>query len=236
MPTPTADALRVNALLRTHGSPHRVADELGVSVQSIVDILLDPTKTLSLPTGGGSGDRAVWKPPYGSLKAAVQDPALAVSKGGLNLSTLYLSRIYVADPIDVTKVHWILTAQGTGLTFAELGLYNSSLQLLGKTGDVHTKFDGSATTAPQNATLNPVAGRSLHIGGEGQWVYVGHYQLGGTARAQLAGWTLPSGVAALDGQPPRAASRLSTNALPDPIDPFDIAPGGSTVFIWYGLS
>jgi hypothetical protein len=222
--------------MQRHGSAHSVAYELGVPVQTVVDILNDPTKTLPVVSGGAGGDRAVWKPPYGSLKAAVQDPALALSKGGLSLSTLYLSRIYVPDPIDVTKVHWILTNQGTGLTFAELGLYNSSLQLLGKTGDVHTKFDASASSTPQNATLTPVAGRSLHIGGEGQWVYVGHYQLGGTVRSQLAGWTLASGVAALDGQPPRAASRLSTNALPDPIDPFDIAPGGSTVFIWYGLS
>lgn len=219
------------------GNVHDVASVLGVTPEEIAAIRLDPSLTLSLPTGGGSGDRAVWKPPYGSLKAAVQDPALGISKGSLNASTLYLSRVYVADVIDLTRVHWILTGVSTGLTFAELGVYNSAMELLAKTGDVKAQFNTGATPGPQSAPLTAVGGRSQHVGGEGEWLYVGHYQVGGTARAAMLGWTMAvAGLALLDGSPPRCTSRGSTNALPDPIDPLDIAAGGSLNFLWYGLS
>lgn len=237
----SADALRVRQLMRTHHNERAVAAVLGVTVEEIRAIRLDPTQTLNLPTGGGGPDGAasLWKPPYGSLKAAVQDPALAVAKGSLGASTLYLTRVYVPEAITLENAHWIVTTQATGLTLAELGVYNSDLELIGRTGDVKAKFNsgGAGSPGPQQAPLTPVAGRSLDVGGEGEWVYVGHHQVGGTARAVMAGWTLAvAGLALLDGSPPRCTTRGSTAALPDVIDPLDIAAGGSTVFLWYGLS
>lgn len=189
---------------------------------------------LAAGPGGGSGkpEPVMWKPPYGSLKAAVSDPALTVARTGLVGSMLYLTRVYVPEPIDLTTAHWISTASASGLTLAEVGVYNSDLELLGRTGDVKNKF--MAQAGPDSEVLTPV--RSLHVGGEGKWVYVGHHQVG-TTRAGMAGHNLAvSGLALLDGFPPRCTTQASVAALPDVIDPLDIAGGGSTQMIWYGLS
>jgi hypothetical protein len=186
------------------------------------------------PAAGGGEPEAMWKPPYGSLKAAVSDPALTIVRSGLNASMLYLTRVYVPEEEDFTTVHWITTTAANGITLAELGVWNSDLQLLGRSGDVKAKFLGQA--GPQSQVLTPV--RSLdNIGGEGEWVYVGHHQVGGTARAAMAGHNLAvAGLALLDGSPPRCTTQGSVSALPDEIDPLDIAGGGSTNMMWYGLS
>lgn len=191
-------------------------------------------KIAELAAGGGSGGapEAMWKPPYGSLKAAVSDPVLTTSRTGLLASQLYLSRVYVPEPIDMSRLHWITTAAASGLTLAEVAVFNPDLELLGRTGDVKAKFMGLA--GPNSELLTPV--RSLHVGGEGEWVFVAHHQVGGTARASMAGHALAiSSLALLDGSPPRCTSIGSVNAIPDEIDPLSVQIG-ATNMVWYGIS
>lgn len=228
------DRLRISELLRNgHGDVNEVAAMLGVTVAQVQAVINDPTDSTKLPSSGGGGDRALWKPPYGSLKAATTDPASCQAQGSLLANRVYLSRVYVPDPITLSKVWWVVTTAASGLTSAELSVWDQNMQQIATTGDVHTQFQASG---PRSANLTARPGKSLQVGGDGQFVYVGHRQAGTTLAAIAANVLAINSIVTLDGTPYRASSLggISSIITLDPIDPAGL--GLANFIAWYGLS